>query len=68
MRKHKSQWLSVPGRQKAEGGKNPQVHLYLCTYNMRTLKDREREVEYELKQSRFKWDIIGLAEKRRKEE
>ena len=46
------------------------MHLHICTYNVRTLKDqkKEEELEHELEQARFKWDLIGLAEMRRKGE
>ena len=73
MTKRKPQWPSVPGSRKAEGAKNPRVprvHLHVCTYNVRTLKDQEREeeLEHELELAKFKWEIIGLAETRRKGE
>ena len=62
---------SVPGSRKAEGAKNPRVsrvQLNICTYNVRTLKDPEKEKELEQKLIGFKWDIIGLSETRKKGE
>lgn len=66
-----SQRPSVPGSRKAEGAKNPRVpKTYLSTYNVRTLKDQDRllELTTELKETKLKWHIIGLAETRRKGE
>ena len=62
---------SVPGSRKAEGAKNPRVsrvQLNVCTYNVRTLKDPEKEEELEQELTDFKWDIIGLSETRKKGE
>uniref|UniRef100_A0A3P9KP93 Endonuclease/exonuclease/phosphatase domain-containing protein n=1 Tax=Oryzias latipes TaxID=8090 RepID=A0A3P9KP93_ORYLA len=62
---------SVPGSRKAEGAKNPRVsrvQLNVCTYNVRTLKDPEKEEELEQELTGFKWDIIGLSETRKKGE
>ncbi|XP_065064756.1 craniofacial development protein 2-like [Rhopilema esculentum] len=62
---------SVPGSRKAEGAKNPRVsrvQLNICTYNVRTLKDPEKEKELEQELIGFKWDIIGLSETRKKGE
>lgn len=59
---------SVPGSRKTEGAKNPRV--YISTYNVRTLREQGKlaELEHELETTGFKWDIIGLAETRRKGE
>lgn len=65
MATHNINWPSVPHSQKAEGAKSPSVpKLYLATLNVRALKDQEKleELEYELKETKLKWDIIGLAE------
>ena len=61
-------WPSVPGSRKAEGAKNPRVSqtLHICTNNVRTLKDQEKEEELEQELLNFKWEIVGLAETRRK--
>ena len=64
---------SVPGSRKAEGAKNhrvPRTQLCICTCNVRTLKDQEKEeeLEHELERASFKWDILGLAETRKKGE
>ena len=61
-------WPSVPGSRKAEGAKNPRVShtLHVCTYNVRTLKDQEKEEELKQELLNFKWEIVGLAETRRK--
>ena len=53
-----------------EGAKNPRANtLYICTYNMRSLREDNRiiELEHELDTNSFKLDIIGLVETRRKE-
>ncbi|XP_046862943.1 craniofacial development protein 2-like [Xenia sp. Carnegie-2017] len=66
-----TQWPSVSGSRKAEGAKNPRVskvQLIVCTYNVRTLKDPEKEEELEQELTGFKWDIIGLSETRKKGE
>ena len=68
--KRNSKRPSVPGSRKAEGAKNlrtPKSQFNVCTYNVRTLKDRakEEELESELKESGLKWDVIGIAETRR---
>ena len=70
---HKRQRPSVPGSllSKEEGAKNPRANtFYICTYNVRTLREDNRiiELEHELDANSFKWDIIGLAETRRKGE
>jgi hypothetical protein len=62
---------SVPGSRKAEGAKNLRVpKIYVSTYNVRTLKDDDRETElmHELSETKLNWHIIGLAETRRKGE
>ena len=61
-------WPSVPGSRKSEGAKNPRVSqtLHICTYNVRTLKGQEKEEELEQELLNFKWEIVGLAETRRK--
>eukprot|EP00794_Sanderia_malayensis_P002426 gene2426-2793_t len=67
----KTQWPSVPGSRKAKGAKNPRVsrvQLNVCTYNVRTLKDPEKEEELEQELTGFKWDNIGLSETRKKGE
>ena len=45
-------------------------NTYICSYNVRSLKDQNRleELENELSETRFKWNIIGLSETRRKGE
>jgi len=71
MNSQTSQRPSVPGSRKAEGAKNLRVpKIYISTYNVRTLKDDDRETEllHELKETKIKWHIIGLAETRRKGE
>lgn len=62
---------SVPGSRKIEGAKNHRVPtLSISTYNVRTLRTQAKieELEHELEATDFKWDIIGLAETRRKGE
>ena len=69
MTKYTTKRPSVSGSRKAEGTKNLWVpNTYICSYNVRSLKDQSRleELENELSETRFKWNIIGLSETRRK--
>ena len=63
---------SVPGSllDKTEGAKNPRVTvLGICTFNVRTLREDNKiiELEEELHSNKFKWDIIGMSETKRKD-
>ena len=71
MAKYTMKGPSVPGSCKAEGAKNFRFpNTYICTYNVRSLKDQNRleELENELSETRYKSNIIGLSETRRKGE
>ena len=71
MVKYTTQRPSVPGSCKAKGAKNLRVpNTYICSYNVRSLKDQNRleELENELGETIFKWNIIGLSETRKKRE
>ena len=71
MAKYTTKWPSVAGSHKAEGAENLRIpNTYICSYNVRSLKDQNRleELENELSETRFKWNIIGMSETRRKGE
>ena len=71
MTKYTKKRPSVPGSREAEGAKNLRVpKIYICSYNVRSLKgqDRLEELESELSATRFRWSVIGLSETRRKGE
>ena len=44
------------------------MQLNVCTYNVRTLKDHEKEEELEQELTNLKWEISGLSEIRKKGE
>lgn len=48
---------------------NPQENLcqdiYICSYNVRSLKDESRMIELESALKTVKWDVIGMSEIRR---
>ncbi|KAI8422946.1 hypothetical protein MSG28_014049 [Choristoneura fumiferana] len=63
------------GTSRTEGAKNPWEngygcqHVYLATYNVRTLLTEERYQELESEVlNKIKWDIMGLSETRRRGE
>ena len=71
MAKYTTKRPSVPSSYEAEGAKDLRVpNTYVCSYNVRSFKDQSRleELENELSETRFKWNIFGLSETRRKGE
>ena len=71
MAKYTMKQPSVRSSHKTEGAKNLRVpKTYICSYNIRRLKDEDRleELENEMSGTRFKWNIIGLSDTRRKGE
>ena len=66
-----TQLASVPGSRKVKNANDPRlskVQLNVCRYNVRTLKDSEKEEEFKQQLTAFKWGIIGLSETGKKGE
>ena len=71
MARYTTKGPSVPSSSEAEGAKNLRVpNTYMCSYNVKSLKDHNRlkELENEMSETRFKWNIIILSETRSKGE
>ena len=59
--KYTAKLPTLPNSRKAEGTKHLQVlNTYLCSQIVRSLKDQNRlkDLENELSETRFKWNII----------